>query len=62
MAGFDLFGEFAELAALGFGQVGGVRFFEEQEQVKEVLIRKIQVDDARASAFSPSGQSDPSFT
>jgi hypothetical protein len=38
MAGFDLFGELAELTALGFAQVGGVRFFEEKEEVKEVAL------------------------
>lgn len=50
-----MFGEGAELVALGFAQVCGVGFFEEQEEVKNVIVRKIQVDVARACAF-PSGR------
>ena len=33
ITGFDLVGEDAELVALGFAQVGSVRFFEEKEEV-----------------------------
>jgi len=56
-----LVGEDAELVALGFAQVGGVRFFEEQEKVENVIIGKIQVDDACASAFSPARQCHADF-
>jgi len=61
IAGFDLFGEGTELVALGFCQVGGVRFFEEQEEIKNVIVGKIQVDNAGSSAFSPAGQCHPGF-
>jgi hypothetical protein len=56
-----LIGEDAELVALGLVQVGGVGFFEEKEEVKDVVVRKIQVDDARASAFAPARQSHACF-
>ncbi len=56
ITGFDLVGEDAELVASGFAQIGGVRIFEEQEKVEDVIIGKIQVDDACASAFPPARQ------
>ena len=47
-------GEDAELVALGFGQVGGVRFFEEQEEVEDVILGKVEVDDPCSSIFPSS--------
>jgi hypothetical protein len=61
IARFDLFGEGAELVELGFGQVGGIRFFEEQEEVEDVIVGKIQLDDAGPSAFPPARQRHPGF-
>lgn len=56
-----MFGEGAELVALGFAQVCSVGFFEEQEEIKDVIVGKIQVDDACASAFPSGGQRHAGF-
>lgn len=61
ITGFDLIGEDAELVALGLAQVGGVGFFEEQEKVEDMVVRKIQIDYARASAFAPARKSHADF-
>ena len=57
-----MFGEDAALVSLGLAQVGGVGFFEEQEEIKDMIFGKMQVDDPRSTAFSSAGKRHPGLS
>ena len=54
-------GEQAELVSLGFAEIGLIGFFEEKEEIEDVVFRENEVNDPCPSAFPSIALGHPDF-